>query len=132
MALENEQYIRGIQREYLDFLDDDEDQGVYHGKVRDMITRNEYRLLVNVNDLRRKNEKRANLLLNKGFEELLAFQNALKEFVSSIDTIYGKKHEDFFIGFEGSFGAKHVTPRTLSSRFLGTMVCVEGIVTKCE
>ena len=41
-----------------------EDQGVYHGKVRDMITRNECRLLVNVNDLRRKNEKRANLYVN--------------------------------------------------------------------
>ena len=31
-----------------------------------------------------------------------------------------------------SFGSKHVTPRTLSSHFIGNMVCVEGIVTKCE
>jgi len=29
-----------------------------------------------------------------------------------------------------SFGSKHVTPRTLTSQFLGNMVCVEGIVTK--
>jgi len=29
-----------------------------------------------------------------------------------------------------SFGGKHVTPRTLTSQFLGNMVCVEGIVTK--
>ena len=36
-----------------------EDQGVYHGKVRDMISKNECRLIVNINDLRRKNEKRA-------------------------------------------------------------------------
>ena len=31
-----------------------------------------------------------------------------------------------------SFGAKHLTPRTLSARFLGNLVCVEGIVTKCK
>ena len=31
-----------------------------------------------------------------------------------------------------SFGAKHVTPRSLTSSFLGNMVCLEGIVTKCK
>lgn len=31
-----------------------------------------------------------------------------------------------------SFGGKHVSPRTLTSRFLGNLVCVEGIVTKCK
>lgn len=132
MALDNEQYLRQLQREYLDFLDDDEDQGIYHGKVRDMISRNECRLIVNINDLRRKNEKRAVEILNNSFEELIAFQNALKEFVSSADTAYGRKNEEFFIGFDGSFGAKHVTPRSLSARFIGNMVCVEGIVTKCS
>lgn len=132
MALDNEQYLRQLQREYLDFLDDDEDQGIYHGKVRDMISKNECRLIVNINDLRRKNEKRAVEILNNAFEELIAFQNALKEFVSSADTAYGKKHEEFFIGFDGSFGAKHVTPRSLSAHFIGNMVCVEGIVTKCS
>ena len=30
------------------------DQGIYHEKVREMIRRGEYRLLVNLNDLRRK------------------------------------------------------------------------------
>lgn len=32
--------LREAQRDYLDFLDDEEDQGVYHGKVRDMISDN--------------------------------------------------------------------------------------------
>ena len=36
----------------------------------------------------------------------------------------------FFFFF--SFGAKHVTPRSLSAHFIGNMVCVEGIVTKCK
>ncbi|NXC89689.1 MCM3 factor, partial [Cercotrichas coryphoeus] len=51
--------LREAQRDYLDFLDDEEDQGIYQSKVRDMISDNQYRLVVNINDLRRKNEKRA-------------------------------------------------------------------------
>ena len=62
----------------------------------------------------------------------MAFQRALKEIVSAADTTYGKQIEEFFVGFEGSFGAKHVTPRSLSARNIGNLVCVEGIVTKCK
>lgn len=71
-------------------------------------------------------------LMTKAFEELLAFQRALKDLVASVDATYAKQHEEFYIGLEGSFGSKHVTPRTLTSRLLGSMVCVEGIITKCE
>ncbi|XP_075057329.1 DNA replication licensing factor MCM3 [Mixophyes fleayi] len=128
----DDQEMREAQREYLDFLDDEEDQGIYQSKVRDMISDNNCRLIVNINDLRRKNEKRANQLMNSAFEGLIAFQRALKDFVASIDATYAKQYEDFHIGLEGSFGSKHVTPRTLTSRFLGCAVCVEGIVTKCS
>lgn len=124
--------MREAQREYLDFLDDDQDQGIYQSKVRDMISENKFRLIVNINDLRRRNEARAAKLMNNAFEELLAFQRALKDVVASVDATYAKQIEEFFIGLEGSFGSKHVTPRTLTSRLLGSMVCVEGIVTKCS
>ncbi|XP_065488029.1 DNA replication licensing factor MCM3 isoform X2 [Caloenas nicobarica] len=124
--------LREAQRDYLDFLDDEEDQGIYHSKVRDMISDNQYRLLVSINDLRRKNEKRANRLLSNAFEELIAFQRALKDFVASVDATYAKQYEDFYIGLEGSFGSKHVSPRTLTACFLSCIVCVEGIVTKCS
>ncbi|KAK7907351.1 hypothetical protein WMY93_015963 [Mugilogobius chulae] len=124
--------MREAQRDYLDFLDDDQDQGIYQSKVRDMISENKSRLIVNVNDLRRRNEARAAKLMNNAFEELLAFQRALKDLVASVDATYAKQHEEFFVGLEGSFGAKHVSPRTLTSRLLGSMVCVEGIVTKCS
>ncbi|KAL5015401.1 hypothetical protein ScPMuIL_009671 [Solemya velum] len=132
MATDIDQRLREIQREYLDFLDDGEDQGIYQQKVRDMITNNDIRLVVNINDLRKKNPKRTLSLLNESFEELVALQKALKEFVASADPVYSKQHEEFFIGFEGSFGAKHVTPRSLTSRYLGNLVCLEGIVTKCS
>lgn len=71
-------------------------------------------------------------LLNNAFEEQVAFQRALKEYVGSLDPNYAKENEELFVAFEGSFGNKHVTPRTLMSRFLGNLVCVEGIVTKCK
>uniref|UniRef100_A0A9L0SJ07 DNA replication licensing factor MCM3 n=1 Tax=Equus caballus TaxID=9796 RepID=A0A9L0SJ07_HORSE len=110
----------------------EEDQGIYQSKVRELISDNQARLIVNVNDLRRKNEKRANRLLSNAFEELVAFQRALKDFVASIDATYAKQYEEFYIGLEGSFGSKHVSPRTLTSCFLSCVVCVEGIVTKCS
>uniref|UniRef100_A0A4W4EH97 DNA replication licensing factor MCM3 n=1 Tax=Electrophorus electricus TaxID=8005 RepID=A0A4W4EH97_ELEEL len=124
--------MREAQRDYLDFLDDDQDAGIYQSKVRDMISENKFRLVVNVNDLRRRNEARAAKLMNNAFDELLAFQRALKDMVASIDATFAKQFEEFFVGLEGSFGSKHVTPRTLTSRLLGSVVCVEGIVTKCS
>lgn len=71
-------------------------------------------------------------LMNNAFMELLAFQHALKDLVASVDATYAKQYDEFYIGLEGSFGSKHVTPRTLTSRLLGSMVCVEGIITKCR
>ena len=104
------------------------------------------RLVVNINDLRKKNIRRAtkyvhhvhqllynwyNRLLHDGVPELVAFQGALRDCVLSIDATYGKEVEELHIGLEGSFGSKHVTPRSLSAAHLGSVVCVEGIITKC-
>ncbi|XP_043274150.1 DNA replication licensing factor Mcm3 [Venturia canescens] len=131
-GFEVDQRMKDIEREYLDFLDDAEDQGIYTNLVKSMIDENKYRLYVNINDLRRKNPVRAMNLVENSFEEQMAFHSALKQFVMSIDAIYAKGNTEFFIGFEGSFGNKHVTPRTLTSRFLGNLVCLEGIATKCS
>lgn len=139
-----DQRLRDLQREYLEFLDDEvsfeltlmfstgyrfqlvtvtfylvkfqEDQGIYMEKVKQMIADKSQRLVVSVNDLRRKNPERARTLLDNAFEEQIAFQKALKEYVSSIDPTYAKVQEEFFVAFNGSFGNKHVTPRSLTSR----------------
>ncbi|XP_011500712.1 PREDICTED: DNA replication licensing factor Mcm3 [Ceratosolen solmsi marchali] len=124
--------LKDAERHYLEFLDDQEDQGIYTNLVKNMIDEKKYRLIVNINDLRRKNPERAISLLNNSFEEIVPFQKALKQFVSNIDTDCAKGNTEFFIGFEGSLGSKHTTPRTLTSRFLGNMVCVEGIVVRCS
>ena len=100
--------------------------------IKDLISNKQTRLIVNINDLRKSNPLRTKELLNNSFEELIFFEKALKDFVSSLDPDYLKKFPDLFIGLEGSFGSKHVTPRTLTSAFLGQIVCLEGIVTKCS
>lgn len=87
-------------------------------KVKQMIADKSQRLVVSVNDLRRKNPERARNLLDNAFEEQIAFQKALKEYVSSIDPTYAKVQEEFFVAFNGSFGNKHVTPRSLTSRYV--------------
>ncbi|XP_076803455.1 zygotic DNA replication licensing factor mcm3-like [Clavelina lepadiformis] len=133
MDVEIDEELREAERQYLDFLDDGvTDQGVYAEVVRHMIQKNQCRIIVNINDLRRKNEIRAKRLLDNSSGELGAFQRALKGYVASIDTVFAKQYEEFFVGFEGSFGSKHVTPRTLTSSYLGNLVCIEGIITKCS
>lgn len=108
------------------------DQGKYTELVKNMVADKSRRLVVNINDLRRKNPIRTLSLLTNAFEEQMAFQRALKDYVFTVSTDYAKDKDDFFIAFEGSFGNKHVTPRTLTSRYLGNLICVEGIVTKCK
>lgn len=127
-----EQKLRNIQKEYLSFLDDEENQNVYHKKVKNMIEENNQRLLIDINDLRKKNPERTLALLTNTFEEQFALERALKEYIAHIDSTFANCYDEFFVAFEGSFGSHHVTPRTLSSKFLGNLVCLEGIVTKCS
>lgn len=131
-SMDEDQEIREFQREYTEFLDDKDDQGLYDAKIRDLIRENHVRLIVNINDLRKKNIRRATKLLHDGVPELVAFQGALRDCVLSIDATYGKEVEELHIGLEGSFGSKHVTPRSLTAAHLGSMVCLEGIITKCS
>ncbi|XP_012251118.2 DNA replication licensing factor Mcm3 [Athalia rosae] len=128
----DDQRNQNIVQEYYDFLDDQDDQGTYMELVKDMIDEKKHRLIVNINHLRKKFPNRAASLLTNVFEEQAAFQNALKQYVATFDPVYSKSNTELFIAFEGSFGTKHVTPRTLTSRFLGNLICLEGIVTKCS
>ena len=61
------------------------------------------------------------LLLLDHQADLVQCQRALKEVVAAVDAIYAKDRT-FYVGFEGSFGGKHVTPRSLTSRYIGNMV----------
>lgn len=71
-----------------------------------------------------------------------AFHAALQEFVArvvSLDPEQRKQQQqshqqhadEWFIGLCGNFGAYQLSPRSLSASFLRSLVCVEGIATKC-
>ena len=64
-----------------------------------MIKNDQTRVIVNINDLRHKNPERVLNLLNNAVEEIIAFQRALKEYITNIDVEYSKKQQDFFFFF---------------------------------
>ncbi|VDK34982.1 unnamed protein product [Taenia asiatica] len=129
MDYTEDQSLIESEREFVEFLDESD---FYKSRIISMISNGRSRLIVNVNDLRRENPKRAEQLISNAFAELLACQRALKVCVQNVNPDYAQKNGEFFVGFEGSFGAMHVSPRTLTSALLGHMVCVEGIVTKAS
>jgi DNA replication licensing factor MCM3 len=59
------------------------------------------------------------------------FEEALEEVVRNQDPKHLQEGQQLHVGFTGSFGFHRVSPRELLSGFLGTLVQVEGIVTKC-
>ena len=75
-----------------------------------------------------------NSLIKFPNEFLPAFDKAIKDIALSIVDPLKQKIDDvdFHVGLKGSFGDHHVNPRTLKASFLGKLVCLEGIVTRCE
>ena len=65
---------------------------------------------------------------------LPAFDKALKDIVNTVKLPEMDIQEDdlYYIGLDGSFGENSINPRQLSARFLGKMISIEGIVTKCK
>ena len=65
-------------------------------------------------------------------EYMQPISDALTDVTRNVDPKYLKEGERVLVGFSGPFGFHTVTPRDLMSSFIGSMVCVEGIVTKCN
>lgn len=70
-------------------------------------------------------------ILKNPSEYMQPFSDAVTDAAKSIDPKYLKEGEQLLVGFEGPFVSRRVTPRELLAEFIGSMVCVEGIVTKC-
>jgi len=71
-------------------------------------------------------------ILKNPNEYMQSFCDAATEATRGIDPKYLKEGELVLVGFEGYLVSRVVTPRELLSDFIGSMVCVEGIVTKCK
>jgi DNA replication licensing factor MCM3 len=115
-----------------------------------MLLRNGKRLLVSLDDLRQFQRTLCTRLLDEPSLVIEGFQRSLNEHIRLIADLHGNDGDDldktnftsssssssssssaYRVGFEGSFGANRVTPRTLGAAMLSSLVCVEGIVTKC-
>ncbi|WCJ27378.1 DNA replication licensing factor MCM3 [Euphorbia peplus] len=115
------------KRAFLEFLD----QNIYKDEIKAMINHKRHRLIVNISDLHSFQDFGPRILKNPS-EYIQSFSDAATDVAQSIDPKYLKEGEQVLVGFEGPFVSRRVTPRDLLSEFIGSMVCVEGIVTKCS
>ncbi|OMO66573.1 Mini-chromosome maintenance, DNA-dependent ATPase [Corchorus capsularis] len=106
-------------------------QDIYQDEIKAMINHKRRRLIVNISDLHSFNNLAPRILKNPS-EYMQPFCDAVTEAAKTIDPKYLKEGEIIHVGFEGPFVSRRVTPRDLLSEFIGSMVCVEGIVTKCS
>ncbi|PKI74339.1 hypothetical protein CRG98_005219 [Punica granatum] len=104
---------------------------MYMDDIKTMINHKRRRLIVDISDLHSFSNLAPKILRKPG-DYMQPFSDAVTDLVNRIDGKYLKEGESVNVGFEGPFVSRRVTPRELLSEFIGSMVCVEGIVTKCS
>ncbi|KAL0692920.1 hypothetical protein Bca4012_060100 [Brassica carinata] len=117
------------KRDFIHFL-----ENIYMDEIKALVQNKRHRLIVNVSDIHthfRESESSSRILKNP-IEYMQSFCDAATEATRNIDPKYLKEGEQVLVGFEGHFVSRRVTPRELLSEFIGSLVCVEGIVTKCS
>lgn len=107
-------------------------QNNYEASVRRMISNNERRLIIDLSRFTDHLPHKKKALLQQFREEEVLLKLALKQVVETINLEYANRYEEFFVGFEGSFGSHNVTPQTLNSDYIHKLVCVEGVVSRCD
>jgi DNA replication licensing factor MCM3 len=130
-----DELIRERTRIFEEFLSSVSPIYNYKDDVLRMLRLGHSRLTVNIDDLRDyRRRDYADGLLKQPVEFLPAFQDALLAVIQQVHDV--DKHDieskGFGIGFNGSFGDHHVSPRTLRASHLGHMISLEGIVTRCS
>ena len=126
--------MKDRSRVFEEFLDADAGSYNYRDEIALMLRKDERRLIVNIDDLRDYRRDFADGLLKEPVEYLPALEDAL---VKVVERVFDKdKHEiegkSYRVGFSGSFGDHHVSPRHLRAAQLGKMISLEGIVTRCS
>lgn len=136
-----------LRRDFSDFLQQDFEfkEGTYAARIDNLgesTSKKGYllkrRLVVDVGDLRQYSDgSLLQKLITKPSEAIPAFEEAIKEYArmeTPNDDLKAEmqKNDELFVGFNGYFGAQELGPRQLLSRYLGKLVKVQGIVTKCS
>ncbi|KAG7605117.1 DNA replication licensing factor MCM3 [Arabidopsis thaliana] len=115
------------KRDFIQFLD-----SMYMEEIKALVHQKRHRLIINISDIHHHFREVASRILKNPNEYMQSFCDAATEATRAIDPKYLKEGELVLVGFEGYFVSRVVTPRELLSDFIGSMVCVEGIVTKCS
>jgi DNA replication licensing factor MCM3 len=129
--MESQDLVNEKIRFFKEFLVDEYTR--YNEKITKMLQSNQQRLIVNLNDVRNYSPDYAwgytflTRLLNNPTEFIPPFEIALKQVVDQTQ----QNDKGFFIGLEGSFGENKVSPRNLNSSYLGKLISLEAIVTRC-
>ncbi|KAI0047817.1 MCM-domain-containing protein [Auriscalpium vulgare] len=126
--------MRDRTRIFEEFLTSESPLYNYKDDILRMLRLDQSRLIVNLDDLRDYRRDFADGLLKQPVDFLPAFDDALNTVIQQVYDM--DKHEiegkGFGIGFSGSFGDHHVSPRTLRAAHLAHMISLEGIVTRCS
>ncbi|EPS70184.1 hypothetical protein M569_04577 [Genlisea aurea] len=122
------------KRTFLKFFDQTDYDFELRKSIDLMFTQNRRRCIVNLSHfyLHREGTDLARRLLQSPGEYLQPLCDAVTDIARSMNAKYLKEEEQILVGLEGPFVSRRVTPRELLSGFIGSMVCVEGIVTKCS
>lgn len=106
----------------------------YRSEIKDMLNKGQHRLTLSLDDVRAFDRTLYEGLLSQPVDFLPACERALKDTVLAVHDASTSYSDDqrFCVGFKGSLGAHHVTPRSINSHHLSKMLAVEGIVTRAS
>eukprot|EP00954_Amorphochlora_amoebiformis_P016617 1304496-Amorphochlora_amoeboformis.AAC.1 len=124
---ENSQQYVDSKEEFARFLEQSDD---IKRKVEQLGESQATRLVVDVNELRDYDSKMCAKLLKHPMECIAPYRRAAREFITTVGSAK-IDHKKINIGFDGSFGGRNISPRELSAEYLGSIVSVKGIVTRC-
>ncbi|KAM5438568.1 MCM DNA helicase complex subunit [Microsporum ferrugineum] len=127
---------RDNKRAATEFLDPvDPRARSYRADIAVMINRGLRRFTISIDEIRAHSPELAKGLLTSPFAYCQAFDEALREIVTTIASQPRRDETDeteYHCAYVGAFGEYSCNPRTLSSSHLNRMIALEGIVTKCS
>ncbi|OMJ25675.1 DNA replication licensing factor mcm3 [Smittium culicis] len=110
---------------FKDFLNQDYAENEYRNELKRLAESGGGRLIVDLDNIREfDNDASAATEIAREFYNPGTLQDSDVASAPGADGFY------ISIGFVGSFGSQHVSPRKLGADLLGKLVCIEGIVTR--
>lgn len=112
-------------------------------KIQEMLNNNQYRLTLNLDEMRNFNSKLTNEIMKNPLKWIDYIQNHLSDLVTEMnnsgdikrsarDASAIKKQEPYLVNFEGAYGRNMVSPRGLTADLANNLVSVQGIVTRAS